>query len=196
MRDSLPPDEALVAVEIWRVCPWPDISPTDSFLVCLQADDGRVLPVTIGEFEGKALCMARRGIEPPRPLPYNLLEECIRAHGGRVRRLVVHAVDKKVFRAYLDVHGPAASLQLDCRPSDGMVLAALLEAPIFVCEEVMASAGRSLEDEDSGPCGAAAGDEPSELKRLQARLDTLVEAEDYEGAAKLRDRICRLKKRP
>ena len=196
MPDSLPPDEALVAVEIWRVCPWPDISPTDTFLVCLQADDGRVLPITIGEFEGKALCMARRGIEPQRPLPYNLLEACIRGHGGHLRGVVVHAVEEKVFRAYLDVAGPAASLRLDCRPSDGLVLAALLGAPIWVHRQVMAVAGRSLDDEDAGPCAQQEGDGQTELERLQERLDTLVEAEDYEEAAKLRDRIGRIRKRP
>jgi uncharacterized protein len=214
--DPIPPEQELVAVQVWRICPWPDGAPIDSFLVCLQSADLRILPITIGEFEGKALYMAHEGIEPERPLPYNLLEDCISRVGGQVERLVIHTLEDKVFHACLEVVSPQDRFRLDCRPSDGMVLATLLRVPILVSEEVLAVAGRRLSDDEDALCKEGQDQErphehpaakqpsqqepvshnvvSSDLERLQDELASLVAVEDYEEAARVRDRIMLLKK--
>jgi len=57
----------------------------------------------------------------------------------------------------LQVQTPAAVFELDCRPSDGMIVAALMGAPIYVTPEVMEEAGTALgeELEETAPNGPA-----------------------------------------
>lgn len=205
-------DANLLPVEIWRICPWPDVTPLENFLVCLQGPDQRVVPISIGDFEGKALYMAREGIPPLRPLPHNLIENLVERVRGEILELVIHTLKDDVFHAYLKVRTPHDEFELDCRPSDGMVLATLLAVPIYVSTAVMDEAGRQLGDtedcaevedkaihldkaresapQDGIPCRET---DMGSLERLQAQLDWLVSEEAYEAAAKVRDKITTLK---
>ena len=71
-------DDDIIPVSIFDVYPYPDAQQgagaPQSFLVLLKGNaDERVVPITIGHFEGQALAMAMRKIAMPRPLPHDLL---------------------------------------------------------------------------------------------------------------------------
>ena len=50
----------------------------------------------------------------------------------------------ETFHAYLLIQTQEEVFYLDCRPSDGMILATLMDIPIFMSPEVMEEAGREL----------------------------------------------------
>lgn len=218
MKDE---ESHLIPVYIFDMYPYPDaeqgLGIPQKFLVLLKGAENSVVPITIGHFEGQALAMALRKIALPRPLPHDLLCNLLKRIDAVVHKLVVHTLKEDVFHAYLLVQAQDQSFYLDCRPSDGMILATLLGVSVFMTPEVMEAAGQQLEDSDEGETAedeaipeakvaerkSAAkkpeafvdpqtGEPISQLERLKAHLDWLIAQEAYEQAAKVRDRISAL----
>ena len=216
----------LIPVYIFDMYPYPDseqgLGMPQKFLVLLKGTKNSVVPITIGHFEGQALAMALRKIALPRPLPHDLLCNLLKRIDAVVHKLVVHTLKEDVFHAYLLVQAQGQSFYLDCRPSDGMIVATLLGVPLFLTPEVTEAAGQPLEHSDERTAiedEQAAPDEPAEdeeaereqaakpseafvdpetgepiskLEQLKAHLDWLIAQEAYEQAAKVRDRISEL----
>jgi len=109
--------------------------------VLLQGTEPRMLPITIGPYEAQALLQARQQAISPEPIPYDLLQAVLERFQGSVRRLVIHSLRENIFYAYLVIDTPEKSIMQDCRPSDGMVMATRLKAPMYVTPEVMEEAG-------------------------------------------------------
>jgi len=211
-------DDNFIPVKIFDIYPYPDaqqgLGAPQNFLVLLKGEvDERVVPITIGHFEGQALAMAIRKIAMPRPLPHDLLRHILQRMGAGVSKLVIHTLEEEVFHAYLVVDAPSESFPLDCRPSDGMILAMQLGVPISMSPQIFDQAGRIIEvAESSGMAsdkecaGDAAEDmdaplpelpeipmvELSDLDKLKAHLDWLIAQEAYEQAAQVRDQISKI----
>ncbi len=145
-------ENRLIPMHIFDIYPYPDaqqgLGAPQNFLVLLKGDENWVVPITIGHFEGQALAMAIRKIALPRPLPHDLLRSLLEKVDATVHKLVIHTLKKDVFHAYLMVQTQGEPFYLDCRPSDGMVLATLLATSIFMSPEVIEAAGRELEITD------------------------------------------------
>lgn len=216
----------LIPVYIFDMYSYPDaeqgLGLPQKYLVLLKGAENSVVPITIGHFEGQALAMAVRKIALPRPLPHDLLCNLLKRINAVVHKLVIHTLKEDVFHAYLLVQAQGQSFYLDCRPSDGMVVATLLGVPLFLTPEVMEAAGQPLERSDQREAAqseqAAApevapdahaedasaaqkaeafvdpqtGEPISQLEQLKAHLDWLIAQEAYEQAAKVRDRISEL----
>ena len=152
--------DRLLSVKIFNIYPYADaqqgVGGTKNFLVFLKGEENRVVPITIGHFEGQALAMAMRKLPLPRPLPHNLLQNLLEKMKAKARKLVIHTLKDEVFHAYLLIQTQDEAFYLDCRPSDGMILATLVGTPIYISPEVMNEAGRVLEIEqgDEGEKGA------------------------------------------
>ncbi len=211
-------DNDIVPVSIFDIYPYPDVhqgvSAAQGFLVLLKGNvDERVVPITIGQFEGQALAMAIRKIAMPRPLPHDLLRQILEHMGATVERLIIHTLEEEVFHACLEIDAPGDVFPLDCRPSDGMILATQLDIPLFVSMKVIEKVGRVIEvaesegvgqdcvvDEDKAVPVASTGDDPedvvdgevSDLDKLKAHLDWLIAQEAYEEAAEVRDQISKM----
>ena len=109
--------------------------------IVLKGDEPKVVPIVIGEFEAQALVMAIQKVEPPRPMPYDLLQDVLERMHGTIRQLVIHSVRDSVFHAYLLIESREKPVLLDCRPSDGLVMATRLGVPIYMTPEVLEEAG-------------------------------------------------------
>jgi len=146
-------DDDLLPVRIFNIYPYAESlqggAGIQSFLVFLREgeDTDRVVPINIGHFEGQALVMALRRIPLPRPLPHHLLQQVLARMDAVVERLVIHTLKDGVFHADLLIRTETDTFHLDCRPSDGMILATLLETPMFMTQEVMDQAGQALQQE-------------------------------------------------
>lgn len=201
-------DDDIIPVSIFDLYPYPDVHQAagapQSFLVLLKGNvDERVVPITIGQFEGQALAMAMRKIAMPRPLPHDLVRQVLRHMGATVERLVIHTLEEDVFHARLDIDAPENVFPLDCRPSDGMILATQLGVPLFLSMRVIEKAGRVIEvaesegvEQDDALNGDGlndtTGENMSDLDKLKAHLEWLIAQEAYEEAAEVRDQISRM----
>ena len=182
-------DEHLIPVEVWRIYPYSDSSPPQTFLVVLKGEEDRFVPISIGAPEGQYLVMAMQQVSFPRPLTHNLFQNLLEKVKGEVRRLVIHTLKEDIFHAYLLIQTEEDVFYLDCRPSDGMILATLMAIPIFMSPEVMEEAGKELGamlniadlGEDVSGAGNGEDVDPS-LVEVEVREETGVE-KGGEGAA-------------
>lgn len=142
---AVAPDE-LVAVELATVAL---VHGTDIPVVLLrEPDSGDVVPIFIGIAEARAILLALRGVEMPRPMTHDLMYAVIGKLSGTLERVVVDALRNGTYYGALEVRvAPAGTLvRIDARPSDALALAVRGEAEIVVARAVL-QAGQGMEFE-------------------------------------------------
>jgi bifunctional DNase/RNase len=119
---------------------------SDEHMVLIGEKKGqRGISMIIGFAEAVAIYRTMRNEVPPRPMTHNLINNTIEKLGGALERLVISDIRDHVFIGTLVVKNSKGRLKIDCRPSDGMALATLAGAPIFVKERVFDKVGVILE---------------------------------------------------
>ena len=174
------------------------------FVVLLEGvGDERVLPIHIGPPEAQAILLFLNDVPVERPLTHDLFRSVLQTMGAQLDKITVCDLRQETFYATMTLAVGKKTLDVDCRPSDGIALALRCAAPIFVEDSVMEQAGILLQESEDGFTGVRAGDEELETeepatatmespgKRLRKELDKAVAEERYEDAAALRDRMRR-----
>lgn len=122
-------------------------------VILKQINAERYLPIWIGLYEAEAITIALQEIEVARPQTHDLLKTMIQSLNGRVIQVEVISLSDDIFygNIVLDIDG--VQQKIDCRPSDALALAARLQVPIMVSQDVMSQAGivpeRDIADLDS-----------------------------------------------
>jgi bifunctional DNase/RNase len=109
--------------------------------VLSEQDGERLLPITVGEFEAKAIVRAANRIPQARPSTHDLLAAVVSRLRARLERVVIHDLRDETFFCQLELVGEVGLLEVDCRTSDAVALALRLDSPIYAMPEVLAKAG-------------------------------------------------------
>lgn len=166
-------------------------------LILSESDGNRRLPIIIGTFEAQAIALELESIKPPRPMTHDLLKNIILSYNSRVEKVVINDLNEGTFFAQIHYSNGDDKVELDARPSDAIALAIRFNAPIYTSDKVLNEAGISTEDIESK--GDEKGekrevkDDMTQLEELETELKTAIETENYEKAAKIRDKISKLK---
>jgi uncharacterized protein len=144
-----PPEEELIRVKVYLLTADPASLQPVVFLSDLKEE--RALPVWIGPNEATALDGEMRGFKNPRPFTHDLLEDVIRQTKSSLRRLIVTHSRQGTYYATLIFERNGAVLELDARPSDGMILALKFKAPVFVSRKLFAEMSVALRDGARAP---------------------------------------------
>ncbi len=106
-------------------------------------NDEKTFAIFIGPTELNALVLAGGGIPTPRPLTHNLLDMILSGFGIEVKSVVIADLVNDTFHATLTLEqrpehegGEPRRIELDCRPSDALVLAVMHKKEIFVTREL------------------------------------------------------------
>jgi RNA polymerase sigma factor (sigma-70 family) len=134
-------------------------------VVLLQENEGeRILPIWVGPAEGDLLALYLREQPMTRPLTADLVEALLVISGTQVVRAAVSKLHEQIFYGTLTVRlaQEPDPVEVDCRPSDALVLATRLDIPIFVAPAVMdaTSIPATHLHRDNGESIAFAGDGP------------------------------------
>jgi len=177
-----------IQVEIAKISFYP---PSKGYAVILKELDGeRQLPVIVGAFEAQAIALAIEGIEMPRPMTHDLLSNLLETLEVEVKEIVIHNLVEGTFYAkiYTDsLH--FGEREIDSRPSDAIALALRVNAPVFVNKKVMKEAGVIIAEQEEMEDLQFDSAIVSEGVSLQEELDRAIDVENYELAAKLRDKL-------
>lgn len=140
--------------------------PSNSPIVLLREVDGteRYLPIWIGAVEATAIAFAQQGVVPPRPLTHDLLKDILTATGIELTEVRITEVKDGVFYAVLAF---STGAEVSARPSDAIALALRTQARIVASDEVLATAGLEVPQE-----------EEVEVERFREFLDQ-VSPEDF-----------------
>jgi bifunctional DNase/RNase len=123
-------DEGLLRVNVYRLI----VDPLRDQPVVMLADDlkERALPIWIGFFEANAIGSEMEGMDHRRPLTHDLMERVIQQADIRIHRIVITHLKQGTYYAILALERGGKLVEIDARPSDGIVMALKFKAPIFV----------------------------------------------------------------
>lgn len=170
-------------------------------LILAELHGDRRLPIIIGGVEAQAIAIQVENIRPARPLTHDLFKSFCDELGIILVEVVINDLVEGIFHAKLVLDQDGRSVEVDARSSDAIALALRFDCPIHTYEFILAAAGLKMEDgEEETEPGGSAPPEPMEQKvnirtaaaeHLRQLLQEAIDAEDYEGASKLRDELKR-----
>jgi hypothetical protein len=119
----------------------------------------RALVFPVGLPEGTAMAQALRRMESRRPMTHELFMQVLQQARIDVIALRLVGRDEGNLLAELDLMTSAGRVRVDCRPSDGIVLALRMPvpAPILVDERLLDEAGDVLPVTDEVPAPDGTG---------------------------------------
>ena len=179
-------------------------------LILNEADGDRKLPIVIGAFEAQSIAIAlEKEIKPPRPLTHDLFKNFADRFDIVVKQVIIHKLVDGVFFSSIICERDKIEEIIDARTSDAIALAIRFNAPIFTYKNILDKAGIYLnanpsETENTEDEGALStpetfgieSDSNTEnsytklsLSELHELLESAVQDEDYEKAARIRDEI-------
>ncbi len=176
----------MIPVKVLKISYHPE---SRSYAVILKEITGeKCLPVIVGSFEAQSIALAIEVVDTPRPLTHDLICDVITGINGKLKAVKVSQLKDGVFYAQIELESlEIGNRVIDARPSDAIAVALRMNAPILVAPNVLDFAGVN---EGSLTETKIPTKKPTiSLKGLKDKLKKAVEEEEYEMAAKLRDKI-------
>ncbi|MDA3949990.1 MAG: bifunctional nuclease family protein [Spirochaeta sp.] len=188
----------LVEAEIWTV------ARTDKGNAVLVKPVGsdRAVPIFIGQLEAQSILFGLASVPVPRPMTHDLFISVLEKSNMSVERVEITDLKDRTFYSRLVIKQGLKRIVVDSRPSDSLGIASRVQCPVYIAESIVDEAGVAVnlitdedaqlepmdnpEDPDTAPEETAP---PTERTRLEAALEKAVQDENYEEAARIRDRM-------
>lgn len=156
----------------------------------------RRLPIVIGGFEAQAIAVAMERMIPNRPLTHDLFKNALDTFDIELKEVIINNLLDGIFYAQLVCSREGQEFVIDSRTSDAIAMAVRFKSPIYTFDFIMEQAGVVLEDEDQDESSIVPKKEVDSnsfdqysIKALNQMLDDVLEQEDYERAALIRDEL-------
>jgi bifunctional DNase/RNase len=185
------------------------VSQSNNYAVVLGEMIGlRRIPIVIGSFEAQAIAVAMEKMTPNRPLTHDLFKQTLEAFKVEIKEIIINNLLDGIFYARLICEREGEIIELDSRTSDAIALAVRFQCPIFTYEFILDTAGVELDESTQTDIEEENDDEMEEkpgknkqsslstysLESLQNMLLQVLEEENYEKAATIRDEIDKRKR--
>lgn len=180
----------LVPAEVWTVA---KAEQGNAVLVRPVGSDMAV-PIFIGPAEAQSILIGLGNVNMPRPLTHDLLITVAKKLNATINRIEITELKEGTFYGRLVLLKEGNEISIDSRPSDCISIAVRVKCPIYIDEGVVDEAGISVDVVNQKPLPKVVQPE-SELTNLKHLLDIAVREENYEEAAKLRDKIKELEEK-
>lgn len=167
-------------------------------LILGERKGNRRLPIIIGGFEAQSIAIELEKIRTPRPLTHDLFKAFADAYNIEITEVVISKFSEGVFYAKLVCSNGTQEREVDSRTSDAIALALRFNCPVYTYENIMASAGIVMEEDNellkNEEPAAATGDDTDafagvSVPELKEMLQHAIENEEYEKASKIRDEL-------
>lgn len=191
-------------------------SAQNNYLLLLEEVNGnRRLPIVIGVFEAQSIAIALEKVKIQRPISHDLFKNFADAFHISVKEVLIYNLVEGVFYSKLICVDEASEVEheIDARTSDAIAIAVRFDAPIYIYEFILESAGYIVDENDNitpiqqrperaeeGEKTSSAGKEDDterikklSIEELQQELQKAIAEEKYELAAKIHQEINRRK---
>lgn len=128
-----------------------DPSTNMPIVVLKEVGADTVMPIWVGIFEANAIAIEIEKLAAPRPLTHDLLKNVIRYLNAELQKIVITEIKDDTFHAVLWLKQDGEELTIDARPSDAIALALRSDCPIYVSEQVLATAKLNTSGTPEGP---------------------------------------------
>jgi bifunctional DNase/RNase len=147
--------------------------PSNQPIVLLKEIDGsRFLPIWVGAVEATAIAFAQQGVEPPRPLTHDLMNNLVDLLDATLTAVHLTEIKDGIFYATMLLRDSSAGqLTISARPSDAIALAVRSHSNILATEELLNEIGIEIPQGDG---------ENQEVEKFREFLDQ-INPEDFVG---------------
>jgi len=147
--------------------------PSNQPIVLLKEIDGaRFLPIWVGAVEATAIAFAQQGVEPPRPMTHDLMNNLLDTLDATLTAVHLTELRDGIFYATLHLRDAQSDvLTLSARPSDAIALAVRSHSNILATEELLQTVGIEIPQGDG---------ENMEVEKFREFLDQ-INPEDFVG---------------
>jgi len=176
---------------------------TKGYLVTLQSyQDEDSLDIIVGAKDAKQISLAKEGVNLPRPSTHDLLLDIIESFDIKFKKIIITDYKSSTFLSKIILYNVnIGEIIIDSRPSDAIVLSLRSGCPLYVNNKMFKDSIKASKDKIMTLHATADNNQESIstnpeaiLKNLTQALDKAILSEDYEIAAKLRDKINDLSK--
>ncbi len=108
------------------------------------------LQIFVGWWDARFITMGLRK-DTSRPMTFHFFANVLQAIEAELVEVQIVAIVDKTFRAVVCIRADGVEKRIDARPSDAVALAAVMNRPILVTEEVMATLGMCLTADGKPP---------------------------------------------
>ena len=147
--------------------------PSNQPIVLLKEIDGsRFLPIWVGAVEATAIAFAQQGVEPPRPLTHDLMNNLVELLDATLTAVHLTEIKDGIFYATMLLRdSKGEQLTISARPSDAIALALRSHSNILATEELLDEIGIEIPQGDG---------ENQEVEKFREFLDQ-INPEDFVG---------------
>lgn len=178
------------------------VTQSHNYAVVLGEREGsRRLPIVIGSFEAQAIAVAMERMSPNRPLTHDLFKNTLETFNVDLKEVVINNLLDGIFYARLICLKDGEVIEIDSRTSDALAMAVRFDCPIYTYEFILDAAGVVLEETDAQTVEESESRRPQKKRgtslssysvdALNKLLTEVLEEEDYERAAEIRDELNR-----
>ena len=147
--------------------------PSNQPIVLLKEIDGsRFLPIWVGAVEATAIAFAKQGVEPPRPLTHDLMNNLLELLDATLTAVHLTEIKEGIFYATMLLRDSnSGQLTISARPSDAIALAVRSHSNILATQELLDEIGIEIPQGDG---------ENQEVEKFREFLDQ-INPEDFVG---------------
>jgi bifunctional DNase/RNase len=147
--------------------------PSNQPIVLLKEIDGsRFLPIWVGAVEATAIAFAQQGVEPPRPLTHDLMNNLVELLDATLTAVHLTEIKDGIFYATMLLRDSSGGqLAISARPSDAIALAVRSHSNILATQELLDEIGIEIPQGDG---------QNQEVEKFREFLDQ-INPEDFVG---------------
>lgn len=147
--------------------------PSNQPIVLLKEIDGsRFVPLWVGAVEATAIAFAQQGVEPPRPLTHDLMNNLLDLLDATLTAVHLTEIKDGIFFATMLLRDSSGGqLTISARPSDAIALAVRSHSNILATQELLDEVGIQIPQGDG---------ENQEVEKFREFLDQ-INPEDFVG---------------
>ena len=165
------------------------------YIVILGRPEDKIrIPIIIGASEAQSIAIALEKVPAPRPLSHDIFATLTKEFNVEVGEVIIYEYNEGVFLAKLICKNEEMVKEIECRPSDGIAIALRMDIPIYTYQHIFDEAGVSIEDKKAAQQKRKIEEEEKPIeelneKQLQKLLKKAIDAENYELASQINERI-------
>lgn len=163
-----------------------------SYVLILSEEDenGKKIPIIINSNEAQKIALQSQNIKPLKSDIYDTLKMMVDTFNIGIRAIYIYKLLEGTFYTKIVTD---EKIEIECSVGDGVALSTIFDCPIYVNQEILDQVGVHIDH-----TGNVVRDENDiketptdiiDIDDLEKMLQKAIENEDYEEAAKLRDRI-------
>ena len=170
------------------------------YILVLKKDKSDIkIPILIGSNEAQTLSLAYEDIRLPRPTTHDLMINIVNELDAKIKHVIIKKYENGTFFSNIIISQSNTEIKIDSRPSDAIAIALKNLVPIYITNSILKVIGsknlisKQHFPEQTNQTNNVKYNNEDVIEELIKALEQAVSDENYEIAAKLRDRIKNLK---